>query len=159
MISTFSPGGKSDLVLSVLDKGTKLNAAQANNFDEVLALADPNGRPKLLLPSQIKSISDALGKTAVGDNQYANAAKPPAPSAPVFKIQSTQVITVAGKPVVEVEGQFVDQNGKGIKEFVGIFGKGDDGKVNQMFMQTSSKDEFIKGRKVYKHALESLEWQ
>lgn len=159
LVSTFSPGGNSDMVLSVLDKGTRLNADQSKNLDSVLSLADSNGRPKVLLPSQIRSVTDALGKTTVGDNQYVNTAKPPDPAAPVFKIMAAQVITVDGRPVIEVEGQFLDENGQRLKDYIGIYGKGEDGKINQMFMQTSSKDEYLKGRKIYKDALQSLDWK
>lgn len=159
LISTFSPGGNSDMVLSVLDKGTRLNQAQQSNLDSVLSLADPAGRPRVLLPAQIRSVTDALGKTTVGDNQYVNTAKPPDPAAPVFRISSAQVITVDGKPVIEVEGQFMDENGQRLKDYIGIYGKGDDGKINQMFLQTSSKDEYLKGRKIYKDALQTLDWK
>ncbi len=159
LISTFSPGGNTDVVLSVLDKGSRLNQDQTNALDAVLNLADHNGRPRVLLPSQIKSITEALGTTTVGDNQYTNTAKPPDPTSPVFKIMSAQVITVDGKPVVEVDGQFVNENGQRVRDYIGIFGKGDGGHVNQMFLQSSSKDEYIKGRKVYKDALQSLDWK
>lgn len=156
---TFTPAGQGDLALTVINKGRSLNDTQLANFDAVLATADQSGRPKVLLPSQIRSITDALDKTTVGDNQYVNSARPPDPTSPVFKVTSAQVITVDGRPVVEIEGQFLDENGQRIKDYIGMFGKIEGNKVGQVFVQSSSKDEFIRGRKVYKDALSSLDWR
>lgn len=120
----------------------------------VLATADGATKSRPLLPSQIRSLSELFGKASVGDNQHSNTNR----WMPyTFKMFSASAFIVNGRPVIEVEGQFVDTNGQRIRDHIGLYTM-QRNKVSRIFLDASSKDDYIYGRWLYKCLLRTIEW-
>jgi|AGTN01.1.fsa_nt_gi hypothetical protein len=152
-IQTIGPTSKK-LTISVADRGQPLSQSGLRNFMNVLATADGATKSRPLLPSQIKSLSELFGKASIGDNQHTNTNR----WMPyTFKMFSASAFIVNGRPVIEVEGQFVDANGQRIRDHIGLYTM-QRNKVSRIFLDATSKDDYIYGRWLYKYLLKTIEW-
>jgi hypothetical protein len=115
----FTPPGKEDTHVSVLYPGFPLNRNAADNLDRLLADNQNLSTPRALTPEQIRSLSDVLGNTTVGDNQYSN--QEHGERSPVFRMDSARLMNVDGQTVIAVDGAFVDSAGRTKNQFSGVF--------------------------------------
>lgn len=152
-IQTIGPSSKK-LTISVADRGQPLSQIGLRNFMTVLATADGATKSRPLLPSQIRALSELFGKASIGDNQHTNTNR----WMPyTFKMFSASAFIVNGRPVVEVEGQFVDVNGQRVREHIGLYTL-QRNRVTRIFLDATSKDDYIYGRWLYKYLLKTIEW-
>lgn len=135
---TFSKAGEPDAQISVFYRGLPVSDQTANAFHDLLQRKTAGQRHEVLTMSEIRGLSEAMGTSTVGDNQWTNPAKPGDRTAPAFKMSNAYTMQVDGKTVMAVEGSFVDQSGKSINDFQGIFidSDGTGKRIQEVFVQT-----------------------
>lgn len=155
----FSPGlGKSSL--NSLEHQQPISQKAQEAFSKLLEDNANLAKPKMLTPDQIRSISEVLGDRHMGDNQYTNKAPYPSPNSPLFKLTNAQLKSVNGHTVLEVEGSFMDQNGKPTEFYQGILSPSkNSGKINEFFLAAPDRDELIQHDHAYRKAVRSIEWR
>ena len=158
-MTTFSAGADS-ASLVLYDRGAPVNEQSATAFKKLLSDNAHLDKSKELLPTEIKNLSQILGSTTAGDNQYSNPSKPPNPRSPAFHLLSAHLMPINGKTVLEVQGNFVSETGAKGKEFKGIFvptGKDGD-RINEFFLQADNAIDAAKHQREYKQTLQSIKW-
>ena len=153
-----SPDGTAQMFL--FDRGIPVKKESATALKKLLSDNANLTRARELAPREIRKLSDVLGVTTIGDNQFVNPLKQPGPKAAVFHIFTAQLIPVNGKPVLEVQGNFFDDTGKKNKEYRGIFvSSGVDGAtIKEFFVQAKNIVNLARHSREYRRALQSIKW-
>lgn len=153
-----APGEKASI--NSLERTRPISDHAAEEFKKLLDANDNLTSPKMLLPAQLRSLTEVLGSGQMGDNQYTNPEKYPSPNAPLFKLTNAQFLNVNGKTVVEVEGSYMDEKGRPTEFYRGIFApSGKDGdRVNELFLAAPSQQDLLSQESNYRKALKSLKW-
>jgi hypothetical protein len=155
----YYPHDGSDLAFGIMETGRPVSAAAQADFDRMLSANKDIRQPKALTPDEISKLSEVLGRTTLGDNQYSNNHRPPHPQSPSFNIESAQWINVNGRTVLEVKGTFVDYNGAPVNHYCGIFSPSSDKGITQAFIETHSRDTFNKSDATYRQIIDSIRWR
>ena len=157
-ISFKSPDNTTEMTL--FNRGVPLSAAGSQAYNDALQKAESGKLPQVLQPSTIKTLAEVMGRSTVGDNQYVNAIKPPDPQAPAFHMLSAQFVSINGKTVLEVQGNFVTDSGAKGKEYKGIFVPGgtNGNTVQEMFVQSDNLANFTNHQRDYKNTINSIRW-
>lgn len=155
-----APDGKTSL--NVYDRGVTTDDASAKAFSKLLT-DNPNlSRPKVLMPNQIRALEDVLGRGKLGDNQYTNTTPYPDSQAPLFKLSSAQLVTVQGKTVLEVEGNYMDEKGQRTSHYKGLLvpEQTPNGvKIWELYMEAKEKDITPADHSNYRRAVNSIHWK
>lgn len=156
---TFSNNNDS-ATLSLYDRGKDVRASSAKYFNDILSANANLKNPKALNPDEIKNLAEVMGSTTAGDNQYVNPYKQPDPRSPAFDLKSAELVSVNGRTVLEVKGNFFDNTGRPGKEYRGIFvPSGANGaSIKEFFLQSQDKASFGKHEKDYEDAVHSIKW-
>lgn len=153
-----APGDSANLVL--FERGMPVNVQSSRAFDKLISENANLTKPKELMPTEIKNLTQVLGSTTVGDNQYTNSAKPPDPRSPAFNLLSAHLMSLNGRTILEVQGNFVSATGVKGKEFKGIFvPSGENGeRIKQFYLQADNATDAAIHQREYKQALQSIKW-
>jgi hypothetical protein len=153
-VTEFKTKDGTNLTVAVFDVGRPLSQASRERFTQLLS-----GQPIALAHSQISELSEVLGRTTLGDNQLVNKAIAPDPSAPAFNLESAVINKLNERSVLEVAGSFVDRNGKPSSFYRGVFVPADNNGVEQIYMQTSTKEQLDDNIQLYRDIIESIRWR
>ncbi|MBC7997241.1 MAG: hypothetical protein IAF58_04830 [Leptolyngbya sp.] len=114
------------------------------------------------LKEMMKNLTNVLGPSHMGDNQFVNRAGPTDKYAPAFHVDRLELKNVNGKTVLAAEGYFVNnKTGKPSSHFSGIFAeKRTEGGsiVNQISLQSGDKFAHEANRLTYEKTLKSVTW-
>jgi hypothetical protein len=159
MMTNFS-SPTDDAKLSLYDRGINVREQSAAYFNQLLADNKSISAPKVLLPQQIRNLTDVMGVSNAGDNQFTNGYAYPNPKSPAFHLSSAQLIPLNGRVALEVQGNYVTQSGKPGMQYQGIFvPSGANGaSIKEFFLQTQTAESFAKHQKEYRTALKSIKW-
>ncbi|MBE7446598.1 MAG: hypothetical protein HS132_15740 [Planctomycetia bacterium] len=175
---TFQPSMQSDLEISAYYRGLPIGEKSGQAFHDLIAANSNLNAPRVLFAEKLdpvgttlapsaaeaellKSLTDVMGISTTGDNQITNPHKPPHPYAPAFHVESVQLRPVNGTSVLEVEGAFVDDQGKPRNYYKGVFLDFDrtTGRhIHQVFLQGSDKTAFTQNNVSYEASVNSLVW-
>jgi hypothetical protein len=156
-LTSFSPDGDvNKLQISLFESSKEINDSGMALYYALLGKCTTNGA-RVLLPQEIRSLSTVMGITTQGDNQLTNPAKYPDPRAPIFNLLSAQLININGRPVLEVQGNFISRNNQAGNYFRGVFIP-TGSHITKLFVQSPDKLEFAKGEAVYRKTLQSIQW-
>ena len=118
----------------------------------------------------IQALSDALGRTAVGDNQLTAAAS----RTPAFHMETARVERVNGKNVIAVDGWFsqlddraeikMDANGPVKRRYSGIFfesnaDQNNETKIKELYLIADDNISFVSNKAAFRTALKSIKWK
>lgn len=157
--TSFKSAGSAASINSV-ERNRPISQKCADEFKQLLDDNTNLSSPKMLTPSQIRSLSEVLGH-AMGDNQYTNTNQYPSTAAPYFKLNNAQLNSVNGRTVLEVDGSFMSDQGKPTEIYKGILtptGTNGD-KINEFFIAAPSSADFLLQESTYRKAVKSIEWR
>ncbi|MBZ0185619.1 MAG: hypothetical protein K8F91_05150 [Candidatus Obscuribacterales bacterium] len=159
-IVTFKPG-VGDASITSMEHNSPISDRAAQDFKRLLADNIGNTKPKVLTLAEIRSLTEVLGSTTMGDNQYTNSNGYPSPNAPMFKLNNVHILNINGKAVLEVEGSYMDQDGKPSELYKGILSpSGKDGKhINELFLAAPNRQEMVQQEGNYLKAKRSISWR
>lgn len=157
---TFRPRGSRSAITS-LERNETLSDKAAGDFRQLLNENVGNPNPKTLTPDQIKSLSEVLGRSLLGDNQYTNKVNYPSNAAPLFHINDAKILQVQGKPVLAIEGSSMDSSGRPTELYRGILMPGGkDGKhINELFFSAPDQKEFAAHKSSFSKAMKTIKWR
>jgi hypothetical protein len=146
--------------ISVFYRGFPVSDAGAASFNQLLAQLKPGTSSKLLFGDSLKDLTEILGDTTAGDNQYTNPVQPGSDNVPMFFVQSAQLADLNGRTVLAVEGYFTTETGEPLRYFSGVFidTDGTGAVIHEVFLQSKSKDDMMMQKSVYRNALKSIKW-
>jgi hypothetical protein len=149
-----------DAKLSLYDRGFNVRGQSATYFNQLLADNRSISGPKVLMPQQIRNLSEIMGVSNAGDNQFTNSYSFPNPKSPAFHLSSAQLIPLNGRVALEVQGNYVNQSGKAGMQYRGIFApSGADGSsIKEFFLQAQTSESFAKNQQEYRAALKTIKW-
>lgn len=159
MLTRFSPHRDSQFNFAIFDDNRPIPATTQASLQQLLAQNHDLTVPKALTPQQINELTDMFDRSEVGDNQFSNKIQPPNPQCPVFQMSSAMLTSVNGRPVIEVKGAYVDQHGKPTNHYRGMFVPGEGIRVQQIFMQSPSKQEFDANNDAFRTIVNSARWR
>lgn len=149
-----------DATFSLYDRGNKLDDRSASYFKKLLDDNKSIDKPVVLMPTQIRELANVMGTSNAGDNQYTNTHRAPDPKAPAFHLSGAKLISLNGHTVLEVDGNYLDADGKPTNQYKGIFvnANQDASTVKEFFLQTQTVGTMAKHAKDYRETLNSIEW-
>ncbi len=176
--TSFQPSTQSDLELSAYYRGLPIGDSSGRAFHDLIAGNSNLSVPKVLFQEKfsaagsplppsaqetelLKSLADVMGISSSGDNQVTNPHKPPHAYSPTFHVDRVQLRPVNGTPVLEVEGAFVNEQGKPSTYYKGVFidiDRSTGRQIHQVFMQSSDKTAFTQNKPIYEASVNSLVW-
>lgn len=156
-LETFAPPNEKDVGISVFYGGLPASAKSAQAFLRVLNDKPATDGPQRLTTSEIKELSEVMGRLQAGDNQYTNSGKY---RAPVFNLTDAYTMNVNGRTVLAVQGNFVDKDGKPSRGFNGVFvdSDGTGQRVQQIFLQ-GNPAKLSQYQQQFQDTVASIEWK
>lgn len=145
--------------MTVLDNGRSFSPESLAHFKDLLMRKSHSTESKVLSEQEISELSEVLGRTTFGDNQFSNKHSPPDPRSPAFHLSGAHCDLLNGKQVLEVEGAFVDQDGTAKNFYRGIFVPGENNKVLQIYMHAPSQKELDAHKELYNEMVNSISWR
>jgi len=116
----------------------------------------------------LDALASILGTTNVGDNQLTSAAQLKDSASPSFHVDTARVEQINGKKVLTIDGWFTqideqghqkrDQEGPLKRHYTGIFTTGENGLVNEVYLQADSKMSFTASKAPFRAVVRSIEW-
>lgn len=157
-VIAFYPIDTSDTEMSVFFRGRLESEDNGRNFAELLHHHVKSGSTRAALsPGQIKNLTEILD--LAGFNQYSFSAEEHG-FAPDFNLRSAELVTIDGKAIVSVTGEFCT-NQQCDTWYTGCFvdADGSGRKVYEFFLRSTNRESFFKFLKNYNDAVASIEWQ
>jgi hypothetical protein len=152
----FHPPEDAEVSINVFTRGIAIPDDEAQAFANLLA-----GPEKAAIADEIKSIQVALGLSTVGDNQHTNSGQKGTRNYPVFNLTGANVVSLNGRKVLKVTGNFQNENGVPGTEFVGYFfaSKADRQVIEELYYQAPTKGKFLRFANDFENSLKTVEWQ
>lgn len=156
-LETFAPPNDKDVGISVFYGGLPASDKSAQAFLRVLNDNPATDGPEKLTPSEIKELSEVMGRLQAGDNQYTNTGRY---RKPAFNLTDAYTKNVNGRTVLAVQGNFVDKDGKPTRAFSGIFADtdGTGHRIQQVFLQ-GNPGKLSQYQQQFQDTVASIEWK
>lgn len=158
-VTKFSPG-IGDSSINSVEHSRPIDKKCMQTFSDLIDHNPNLTKPIDLTPDQIRSLTEALGPNTLGDNQYTNKNPYPGANSPNFNMTRAQLKTINGHTVMEVEGSFMEADGKPTQFYSGILSPDrSKGTVNEFFLAAPDRDEMKQQENTFRRALRSIEWR
>lgn len=103
------PAADPSVCVKFVVRSQMMDSAIAANFRQLLAAKPANTRAEVLLPSEIRAVSDMLGVAAINQHVLSQGYG--------FKLTHAATVCVNAKTMLEIRGTFVTSNGQIISDF------------------------------------------
>ena len=155
----FAPKDGSSLLVTVLQTGRPLSDTSLATLRQVFDHQSRSNVPKALTTQEITSLTEVLGRTTLGDNQFSNNHRHPDPQAPAFNLISAMTSTINGKPVLEIKGAFLDDHGNPQNYYRGILVLGKENVMEQLYMQNPTQEALNQNNSRFREIINSIRWR
>ena len=154
-LTRLHPKDDESVSISMIQPGRPITAAAAEAFHSLL-----NQPAHTLSPDEVKSVEKVMNTLNAGDNQYTNSAQPGDRYAPNFRLSGSRTGEINGKPVLEVEGSFVNQMGNPTDVFKGIFidRDGTGTSIQGVALDAPDSQRYSQYSTAFENMLQSIKW-
>ncbi len=165
-LEIFRPAADPWCQMDIYYRGAATSKPAADAFAHILETKPANVRCEVLLPKEIRELSEVMGLATIGNNQFTNRVPAGSKYAPNFHIRSAHTMKVNGKTVLAVQGDFIeplDPLQKPVNSFEGIFIDGGidsntgGRKIQELFLQGPAS-RVSSYRKQFSDTMNSIGW-
>lgn len=159
-LKLFHVPGAREINISVFQRGAPISENSANYLLVLLKSKPAMQAPQPLNLEEVLALTEVLGYSTVGDNQFTNDAKRGTRDYPVFAMELAETAMINGKTVLRVSGNFQDLQAISTMEYKGLyFTDGQSGRiVEEVFYQAPSRVPFLKHLPQFEECLKTIEW-
>ena len=154
-LQSFSAPGDSSTTISFHESQMPVNAAAAQSLKQLFG--NYSNQIHNLSPEEIRSIAPILDRLNAGDNQHTNSGES---QSPVFHLDHCRIQQINGKPVLQIDGNFIKADGTPGQALKGILmsGKGNPQKIQAIAFEAANKQSLLKHQAIYDSMMNSIKW-
>jgi hypothetical protein len=158
-VTRLQPNDSNVPAVAVIETGAKLLDNPNKAFRQLIADNQNLSVPKPLTAREVAALADVMGMSSIGDNQYTNRHRAPDPQAPAFNLSTAFLVPLNGKTVLEVKGNFVDDSGKAVNHYRGVFMPSGSDHVTELMMESRDQQKLEAGSNNFRRVTDSIRWR
>jgi len=157
-LTRLNPREHESVSISIIQPRIPINSDAGQAFHDLLA-AYAN-QAHILSSGEVKSVEKVMNTLNTGDNQCTNSAQQGDRYAPIFHVSECRIEQINGRPVLAVEGSFVNQMGDPSNMFRGIFidRDGTGTSIQGIALEAPDKQLYSQYSSAFENMLRSITW-